>query len=90
MKFRIFLAWYDFWIGFFYDREKDILYVCLLPMIVMEITFYFHYQIIGGYSGNVIGYCAGYDAKQDVLTEEPEATFRRIPTWQYHKELEDW
>ena len=31
-----FLAWYDFWVGGFYDKSKKILYICLLPCIVLK------------------------------------------------------
>jgi len=37
MKIKIFFAWYDFWIGFYYDRFDKILYICPLPMMVISI-----------------------------------------------------
>ena len=39
LKLSLFFAWYDFWIGAFYDRQKRILYICPLPMIVVKIAF---------------------------------------------------
>ena len=38
MKVRPMFAWYDFWIGVFYDRAKRRLYVFLVPMfgVVVE------------------------------------------------------
>ena len=36
-----------------------------------------HYQIIGHYTGEVIGCTRGKQGKLDVLAEEPMATFRR-------------
>jgi hypothetical protein len=37
MNISFFFAWYDFWIGWFYDTKKKILYVCPLPMCVIKI-----------------------------------------------------
>lgn len=37
MKISLFFAWYDFWIGLFYDTRKHILYVCPLPCVVFKI-----------------------------------------------------
>ncbi len=35
MKRRIFWAWYDMWIGFYWDRKNRVLYFCPLPTIVI-------------------------------------------------------
>jgi len=39
MKYKLFWAWFDFWIGFYFDRKKRILYICPLPTIVLAISF---------------------------------------------------
>ena len=39
MKFKLFWAWFDFWVGFYYDRHKDILYFCPLPTVVFAFSF---------------------------------------------------
>ena len=36
-KVRIFLAWFNFWVGFYYDREHKHLYICPLPMVVIHV-----------------------------------------------------
>jgi len=36
MKVSFFFAWYDFWVGFFYDQKKRILYVNFLPCCVLK------------------------------------------------------
>jgi len=33
----IFFAWYDFWIGWYFDRNGKALYICPLPMLVIKI-----------------------------------------------------
>lgn len=33
---KVLFAWYDLWIGGYYDREKRILYICPLPCIVFK------------------------------------------------------
>ncbi len=37
MKVTFFVAWYDFWIGAFWDTKKKILYICPLPCCVIRI-----------------------------------------------------
>jgi hypothetical protein len=33
---KFFFAWYDIWVGFYYDRVKTFLYFCPLPMLVFR------------------------------------------------------
>ena len=37
MKVTIFFAWYDFWVGAYYDRKSRTLYICPLPMLVIKL-----------------------------------------------------
>jgi hypothetical protein len=34
---RIKFAWYDIWVGAYYDRKNRILYICPLPTLLFEI-----------------------------------------------------
>ena len=43
----------------------------------IKLMFQPHYQIIGHYTGEVIGCCRGKSGMRDVLEEEPLSTFRR-------------
>lgn len=37
MRLSIDFKWYDMWIGAFYDRVGNVLYVCPFPMFVIRI-----------------------------------------------------
>ena len=39
MKIRPLFAWYDFWVGVFWDRSKRKLYILPVPCIGVVITF---------------------------------------------------
>jgi hypothetical protein len=38
MRFGLKFAWYDLWIGAFWD-QKGVLYVCPIPMVVLTFDF---------------------------------------------------
>ncbi len=48
MKVSLFFAWYDFWVGLFYDQKKKILYICPLPCVVIKIEKKIKIIILGG------------------------------------------
>lgn len=49
-----------------------------------------YYEIIGGYTGEVIGFCDS-SALEDVKAEEPRASFRQISKEAYYAAMsDDW
>lgn len=44
MEVTFFFAWYDFWIGVYYDRLDEVLYICPLPMCVIRIDKSYRYS----------------------------------------------
>lgn len=36
---KFFFAWYDMWVGFYWDADTRCLYVCPLPCCVIQIIF---------------------------------------------------
>ena len=36
MKVSFFIAWYDIWIGLYYDQKHGVIYVCPLPCCVLK------------------------------------------------------
>lgn len=66
LKINIFFAWYDFWIGFFYDRDKHILYICPLPMVVIEVQKkYCTHEYEEVYYGLQCKYCYSFIPSND-------------------------
>ncbi|MEX0933013.1 MAG: hypothetical protein WDZ77_02865 [Candidatus Pacearchaeota archaeon] len=39
MRFEFFFEWRDFWIGFYWDNKKKILYFLPLPMAGIKLIF---------------------------------------------------
>ncbi len=39
MSIRPFFAWYDLWIGAYWNSETETLYVCPLPMVGLRVGF---------------------------------------------------
>ncbi len=37
MKITMFIAFYDFWVGVFWQAKKRVIYICLLPCVVIKI-----------------------------------------------------
>ena len=39
MNIKLFVAWYDLWIGIYWDRKCKILYILPIPMLGIRIAF---------------------------------------------------
>ncbi len=38
MRARLRFAWYDLWVGAYWDQKARVLYVCPLPMLCIEVS----------------------------------------------------
>jgi hypothetical protein len=38
MSIRVFFAWYDMWIGLYYNRLAKVIYICPIPMVCIRIS----------------------------------------------------
>ena len=36
LRVRFIFAWYDFWVGLYYDRYQRVLYFCPVPMLCLR------------------------------------------------------
>lgn len=50
---KVFLAWYDLWVGAYVDWPKKLLYLCPLPCLVIRVDIATYYEIWG--YGRVVG-----------------------------------
>lgn len=41
-NFNISFKWFDFWVGWFWDKDAKALYICLLPMLPIKIWVSVH------------------------------------------------
>ena len=39
VKFKLFFAWYDIWIGAYWSAKNRTLFLCLVPMVVLSVVF---------------------------------------------------
>ena len=83
-RIRFIFAWYDLWVGAYYDRTKRLLYILPVPMVGVCIDLQRYYAIIGGYTGTPIGTCTGDDLAF-IQTQEPRATFTRISKTEWER-----
>lgn len=81
MKFEFIFAWYDLWVGFFYDKKKRWLYFLPIPtlgiIIKLPVKWYF---IRSKYTGEIIG--ALHSDDLDAYAEEYSVIID-TPHWCY-------
>jgi hypothetical protein len=46
-KIKVSFAWYDMWIGIYYDRKQRIVYICPVPMLLIEIPLMPNGKLVG-------------------------------------------
>ena len=59
MKIKLIFAWYDFWIGFFYDKVRSKLYFFPIPMIGFVISKTYRCGVCKKKVRHQAQYCAG-------------------------------
>ena len=47
VKISIFFAWYDIWIGAYWNDLAKVLYICPIPMICIRIDMYWWFYVMG-------------------------------------------
>lgn len=88
LRIQFLFAWYDLWIGFFWDSKKKWLYVLPLPMCGIIVKFPHVYK-----KSRCCGRCTGYkgdDCVTDQICEEHnemgcEICFGKIEEWKIIK-----
>ena len=58
MKIRPLFAWYDFWVGFFWDQHKRKLYFLPIPMFGVVFEFGTKAEQVGGVVETPKGQCS--------------------------------
>lgn len=43
-RFGFLFAWYDLWIGFYWDRKNKTLYFCFLPTLVLVVDCHRYFK----------------------------------------------
>lgn len=78
MKFKLLFAWYDLWIGLFYDQKKGWLYVFPIPMfgIILKLPQK-RYWVYSTRINEIIG----STVKSEIENESRDGCREFIPYW---------
>jgi hypothetical protein len=82
MKIKSIFAWYDLWIGFFWDSKKSRLYFFPIPMLGLIFEFERYYAIYSPRINEVIGVCR-QEGAEHALKEDPGCELRPISQRQF-------
>jgi len=75
-RIKFLFAWYDLWVGLFWDSKKRKLYVFPLPMLGVVIDCVQYYAIQSRHNGD-IGVCVAPEGER-CLREDPGCVLRPI------------